>query len=394
MKPITSNRLLGVLLALLLASGLGHRLGHAQAGRDRLADAIVPPAAPASTGRNQPNPVTPSVVAANDSEAWSPSASAMATALGDVGVVPAYQAIDLDWLDSKRERKVPVRLYLPDGASANTPVPLVVFSHGLGGSRLGYSYLGRYFAQHGVASLHLQHIGSDRALWTGNVFGLSGRLKAATTEQEALARAQDFSFALDTLLGDPGLRQKIDATKIVAAGHSYGANTTLLVAGARINRDGLPGSLRDVRVKGALVMSAPPFYGVTNGIEALASMPVPSLHITATEDVIRVPGYYSGADERIGMYDAYQGAAKSLVVFKEGSHSIFTDRLNSGGAELNPQVKRATREIALAFVAQVLGGTPASGATTWAERNAAIVMRYEPMQRQTLKTAEASAIKP
>jgi dienelactone hydrolase len=379
MKPVVA-KLFGASLALLLVVGLVHRLGHAQSGRDRLADEGAPIAAPEPAPRTPRNLITRAAVAANGSEAWSPNPTALAAALGDAGWVPAYQTLDFDWQDEKRARKVPVRLYLPHAATANTPVPLVVFSHGLGGSRLGYSYLGRYFAQHGVASLHLQHVGSDRAIWTGNVLGLSARLKDATTDQEALARAQDFRFALDMLLGDASLRHKIDATKIVAAGHSFGANTTLLVAGAIITRDGLPTNLRDVRVKGALVLSTPPFYGVTNGAKALAQMPVPSLHITATEDIIRVPGYYSGAEERIGMYEAYQGAAKSLVVFKEGSHSIFTDRLNTGGADLNPQVKRATREIALAFVAQVVGNAPVPNPTAWAERNAAIVVRYEPLK--------------
>ena len=46
---------------------------------------------------------------------------------------------------------------------ARHAVPLVVFSHGIGGSRLGYTWLGRNFARHGIASLHLQHVGSDRS---------------------------------------------------------------------------------------------------------------------------------------------------------------------------------------------------------------------------------------
>jgi hypothetical protein len=56
-----------------------------------------------------------------------------------------FETLDLDWTDPRRQRAVPVRLYLPQaerpGAAAPTsgPAPLVVFSHGIGGSRLGYS---------------------------------------------------------------------------------------------------------------------------------------------------------------------------------------------------------------------------------------------------------------
>ena len=79
----------------------------------------------------------------------------------------AFETLDLDWADSRRQRPVPVRLYLPRGGG---PVPLVVFSHGIGGSRRGYSWLGQHFARHGIAGLHLQHVGSDRQLWTGSIF--------------------------------------------------------------------------------------------------------------------------------------------------------------------------------------------------------------------------------
>ena len=65
------------------------------------------------------------------------------------------------WNDASRQRDIPVRLYWPAGASPNARVALVVFSHGLGGSRNGYSYLGKHWAGLGFASLHVQHAGSD-----------------------------------------------------------------------------------------------------------------------------------------------------------------------------------------------------------------------------------------
>ena len=49
-----------------------------------------------------------------------------------------------DWHDATRDRDVPVKIYFPkDGAG---PFPVVLFSHGLGGSREGYEYLGRHWA--------------------------------------------------------------------------------------------------------------------------------------------------------------------------------------------------------------------------------------------------------
>jgi predicted dienelactone hydrolase len=270
----------------------------------------------------------------------------------------AYAAYDIDWVDAQRQRKVPVRLYLPRQASAEHPVPMVLFSHGIGGSRRGYSYLGSYWASHGVASLHVEHVGSARdTVWSGNPFNVAARLREAAKESEAIARVHDLHFALDHVLAADGpFAARIDAGRIVAAGHSYGANTTLLAAGARIERSGQRLDFRDPRIKAAIVMSAPPFYGETDVARILGGVVVPSLHITATEDVIRVPGYYSAASDRIAVFEAIGGPRKLLAVFEGGSHSIFTDRSGTGGAALNAQVKRATSELSLAFLKSVFDG--------------------------------------
>lgn len=284
---------------------------------------------------------------------------------------PPFETLEIDWTDARRQRAVPVRLYLPQ---ADRPLPLVVFSHGIGGSRRGYSWLGQHFARRGIASLHLQHVGSDRQLWTGGIFSMIGRLQGAAQESEAIARAQDFRFALDTLLtGD--LAPRIDANRIVAAGHSYGANTTLLASGALVEREGRRVELRDDRVRAAIVISAPPFYGEAEPHRILQTVTVPSLHVTCTEDVIRIPGYYSGANDRVAVFEATGSARKWLAVYEGGSHSMFTDRGGSGGVTLNPLVKDATRALAVAFVGAVLGGDP-HDLSDWPRRHAAILARY------------------
>ena len=50
------------------------------------------------------------------------------------------EVVRYDWFDSKRDRKVPVKIYFPK--SGNGPFPVILFSHGLGGSRENYEYLG------------------------------------------------------------------------------------------------------------------------------------------------------------------------------------------------------------------------------------------------------------
>jgi predicted dienelactone hydrolase len=258
------------------------------------------------------------------------------------------EAVERDWVDASRGRAVPVRLYLPRTAQpGDTPVPLVVVSHGIGGSRFGYSYLGRHLAAQGYAALHVQHVGSDNRLWRGSPWELFERLNAAATEAEAIARAQDLRFALDQVLAEPALAARLDATRIAAVGHSYGANTALLVSGARV--PGKP-ALVDARVKAVVAISAPPFHGYGEPGPILGPIGLPALHVTAEDDDIRIPGFFSGMQDRVALYQAMGSTSKRLVVFRDGSHSMFTDRLGTGGGEHNVAVKRATRELVVAFL--------------------------------------------
>lgn len=254
------------------------------------------------------------------------------------------RVLDFEWTDAARQRSVPARLYLPERQKG----PLVVFSHGIGGSRLGYSYIGRHLAAHGVASLHLQHVGSDRSLWGGNVLQTFERMRRAISSEEAVARARDLSFGLDRFAQE-GLPFEVSTT--VAAGHSYGANTSLLVAGARVGANLQLPSLLDPRVRGAVLLSTPPFYGVNDLAGTVSPISLPSLHLTTHEDVIKIPGYESPASDRVAVFEAIGSRPKALAVFSHGSHSIFTDRITSAdGPELNATVKQATRELVLAFV--------------------------------------------
>ncbi len=284
---------------------------------------------------------------------------------------PPWRYEEFEWQDEARQREVPVRLYLPAQAPGG-PLPLVLFSHGIGGSRRGYSYIGQHLASQGFASLHVQHVGSDRRLWGGNLLQLAWRLQAAARTEEARARAHDLRFALDRLLAQqPGL---VDERRIAVAGHSYGANTSLLLAGAAI--PGEPEPLADPRVRAAVFISAPPLHGVSQPERALAAIRVPSLHITATDDVIQVPGYHSTAAERIALFQATGSPLKRLVVFQGGSHSVFTDRSGTGGVLANPRIKQATKEVVAEFLHGVLDLGTVDHLHGWSQRHQSLLAHW------------------
>ena len=285
-------------------------------------------------------------------------------------------SVDLDWNDGVRGRAVPVRLHLPLNHVASSPAPLVVFSHGLGGSRVGYSWLGSHFAEHGIASLHVQHVGSDRSIWAerGNPLTLLGLMRDATSEQEAIARVHDIRFALNQLEAS-GFGANIDSSRVVAAGHSYGANTCMLLSGARIERQDSDTRLADRRIVAAILISAPPFHGEGAPEPILSPIKIPTLHVTATDDVIRVPGFFSDLDDRLAIFKAMAGQDKTLAVYAGGSHSMFTDRIWPGGEALNRSVKLATRELATGFVERILRGRTLR-LDGWSDRHAAILDRF------------------
>lgn len=228
-----------------------------------------------------------------------------------------------EWRDAKRSRRVPVKVYLPQGDGT---FPVVVFSHGLGGSREGYEYLGSYWAAHGIVSVHVQHVGSDDSVWRGGAARQG--LRGAMTRKAVLDRPRDVSFALDQLqslnkTGEGPLRGKLDLSKIGMAGHSFGANTTLLIAGMRSPGGATPVS--DKRVHCAIALSAPP--PISRNYDALyKDIRVPILHMTGTKDSTPFdrPGA-TPADRRVP-YDHIHGADGYLVTFAGGDHMVFSGR--------------------------------------------------------------------
>lgn len=282
---------------------------------------------------------------------------------------------DFEWVDGARQRPVPVRVYHPTGPVPAAGTPLMVFSHGIGGSRRSFSWLGLHAARHGVTALHLQHVGSDRQLWGGNPLTVIGRLHGAAQDSEALARAQDLRFALDQWLGSASGAQT-DRQRIVAAGHSYGANTAMLVGGARVQRGGQGLDLRDERIAAAVLLSAPPFYGEDDLGAIVGPIGLPTLHITSTEDVIRIPGYWSTPADRLAVYQAMGGPSKCLAMFQGGEHSMFSDRVLAKADAALLRKKDAAQELVLAFLQASFEGRR-EALLAWPRRHAGLLARFE-----------------
>jgi predicted dienelactone hydrolase len=239
----------------------------------------------------------------------------------------AVEVARYDWGDARRERDVPAKLYYP--AVEKGPFPVIIFSHGAGGSREGYEYLGRHWASYGYVSVHLQHEGSDEAVWRGRADPLEGIRESIGDVRNALARPADVSFAIDQMellnREEGPLRGRLDLARVGVAGHSFGAWTTLAVAGQTFV---LPGgrelTLRDARVKAAIPMSAPVPARRETHARAFGSIAIPCLHMTGTLDSSIVSD--TAPEQRRIPYDNISKADQYLVTFIGGDHMVFSGR--------------------------------------------------------------------
>ncbi len=103
--------------------------------------------------------------------------------------------------------------------------PLILLSHGTGGSAISLDWLAASLAEEGYIVAGVNHPGNNA-------------LEPLTPEGFTLwwERATDVSEVLNALLTDPAFGPRIDATRIGAAGFSLGGYTVLELAGARTDR--------------------------------------------------------------------------------------------------------------------------------------------------------------
>lgn len=107
-------------------------------------------------------------------------------------------------------------------ASASGKYPLIVLSHGTGGSALQMAWLGTRLAARGYIVAAVDHPGNSAV--TG--YTIEGFV-------EGWERAKDISTVIGDMPADPHFASAIDPHRVGAAGFSYGGYTVLELAGAR-----------------------------------------------------------------------------------------------------------------------------------------------------------------
>jgi predicted dienelactone hydrolase len=220
-----------------------------------------------------------------------------------------------------------VRVHYP---SLGDRLPVVIFSHGLGGSRLGYGFLGRAWSERGYAVVlpsHRENVPAGVAEVEQPTVGEMRAMKDAIGDPRNWpVRPLDVRRTVDALetLGEHvrSLRGRLDLSRVGIGGHSYGAYTALLCAGARIRVDGEWKSFQEERGKAFLALSPPGNGSRGLSAESWETIVAPLLCMTGTADggILGEPPVW-----REDGFRRLSGRGHGLVVLDGADHFTFSE---------------------------------------------------------------------
>jgi predicted dienelactone hydrolase len=264
--------------------------------------------------------------------------------------------------DQVRKREIPVRIYLPDAVA---PAPVVLFSHGLGGTRAGCAYLGEHWSARGYVVVFLQHHGSDDSVWRDQPPSeRMDAMKKAASLQNFELRVSDVPRVLDQLESwnkEDGhmLHGRLDMSHVGMSGHSFGAVTTQAVSGQSIRL--LGPRFTDSRIRAAIAFSpSSPRRG--DAAVAFGAVKIPWMLMTGTKDIAPI-GDADLASRRAVYPHLPASIDKYELVLHNAEHSAFTERALPGDSEpRNPNHHRVILALSTAFWDAHLRGDAAARA--------------------------------
>jgi predicted dienelactone hydrolase len=253
----------------------------------------------------------------------------------------AAPVCEATWHDATRNRDMPVRIRMPAGTAK---APVILFSHGLGGNLDAGTEWARAWVAAGFLVVHLQHPGSDLAIWRGGPTAV----RAAMGPDQLIARAGDVHFALDRLAlhGKEGACDlgRADLEHVGMAGHSFGAVTTQAVSGQRYPLRGA--ALLDKRIDAAIAFSPSPGRDALSDAETFAGIAIPFMSVTGSDDAVPQLTSTTPAD-RERPFRAMPAGGKYLLWFDGTTHAAFSGndyapRGTAPDSHVKPIIERVT----------------------------------------------------
>ena len=257
------------------------------------------------------------------------------------------EELRFDPVDDLRARTVPLKVYRVKAAQAQ---PVIIFSHGLGGSRENSPYLGKHWAAAGYVCVFVQHHGSDELVWKNEAPGKRfAALKKAAGLESFQQRMADIPFVIDQLeqwQADQAhsLYETMDLKRIGMCGHSYGAVTTVAVAGQKYRMDL---HFEEPRLSAFFAMSPQP-GNIPDQNKSFGHIKKPMLCMTGTKDGSPIDPNLKPSD-REKVYAALPEGDAYQLVLKDAEHYAFGDHGSKRTKTRNPKHHPAIQEISLQF---------------------------------------------
>ena len=277
---------------------------------------------------------------------------------------------DFTATDAKRGRDIPVRVYLPSDAKA---APVVLFSHGLGGSKDNNPYLGQHWAARGYVVVVMQHAGSDETVWKNKPMrDIKPAMQKAAGSENFLLRAGDVTTVLDALTtwnadAKHALHNRLDLAHVGMSGHSFGAVTTQAVSGQTF----AGASLTDKRIDAALAMSPSAARQSGDNKKAFGAVTIPWCLMTGTNDDAPI-GSVDAKSRRL-VFPALPPGDKYELVLHGAEHGAFGERaLRGEKSKRDPRYHKAILAISTAFWDATLRGD--TEAKAWLKSDARSVL--------------------
>jgi len=243
----------------------------------------------------------------------------------------------------------PLMIYEPSGAGKQC-APLALISHGAGGTERGYRYLAEAMAKMGYEAVVMGHRESGPGVLGSSVMaqGVQRGVQQVVEDRNAeTARLRDVGAALKWADAQCKAPDKIPFR--VLLGHSMGAETVLLEAGAR-NQIGVTSPPAGLKRFDAYVALSPEGPGIVFPDRAWTDVRVPVLMLTGTLD----REIQAGPEERLIPWKEMPGAkggCQWLGVIDGARHMNF-----SGNGVEAEKVTALTVATIDSFLASVRGG--------------------------------------
>jgi len=210
-------------------------------------------------------------------------------------------------------------------------LPIILLSHGHGlsnnlSSLNGYGPLANFWAAHGFVVIQPTHLSSKS-------LSLDSAIPGAPLFWRA--RAEDMKHILDQLnhieASVPGLKGRLDQSRVAIAGHSLGGHTTTMLMGARLtDKDGTVVDMTEPRFKAGIILAAPGNGGAD--LSPFAAEHYPELGLDFSG--MKTPGLVVAGDKDASAHLTVRGAdwhadpyflstgPKSLLTLIGGEHGL------------------------------------------------------------------------